>query len=728
MAVDVPRTLGRYQLLGEVGTSHLGSLWVARATGADPGQPAAMVRRIPIDGENQESTDLVSEAAWASMELQHPRVPTVLDVVVDHGEIGIVSEYVEGLSLKVLTRNASRRRQAVPPAISCQIIRGLLQILADLHACSDGPPPYGAVSPDGIWIGADGHTYLLDPLVTAAMPSSPSVNVHPERLSYTCPEQGEGQPADALGDVFSAGVVLWEVLSTRRLFSGNKAAVQHQLRSTRIPHLSDLPSRNLPVGVADVVARSLERERTRRFQSALEMLAALDECKTARAECQAVRRCVEDLGGTDLRRQREWVRGRTAAPKPGGGPLIVGPSSPGLRVTPGGTRAGPNLPSTAGQVSPHDRKVRVPQPTLVEVPLTKPTVRRRTLVGIPGPAELLRKSLDPVDRVARIVTPAVRPPEATAGEQAPGRPRRGTIPGIPAVTLSRPAPLSQDSPAPRPPPVPRRARRQDGGVEERRTLAWMEAPRFAVQAAGGQKQSCAPPSHSTSAVGLPEPEKPREAPESGDRDTVVDALALGSPPDHFTSGPALDADLEEEDTEVDSDITEIRPMPTEPDLRESIAPRWRLGADLLVAHGPGRLAAPVPRPYAPSTGGEAPGNGVEARSPAGATGGSTAESEAPIPESIPTFAGSPRAELCPLLSSSNSDSPPEAPQGGRALPLLHDPRFALPPGTPGRMRRRYLLLALGAAAALTLLGITLAQGRTAPDQGAPAAPGFSGSD
>src|SRR4051812_31922157 len=112
------KALGRYQLAHELCTSYLGPLWAVRMDGAGDGSQLAMLRLVSLSRLDADTRVRLLEAAWQSMEVRDPRVCSVTDVVASDGELGIVCDYIEGLSLRGLQGLASVRRKPVMPNVA----------------------------------------------------------------------------------------------------------------------------------------------------------------------------------------------------------------------------------------------------------------------------------------------------------------------------------------------------------------------------------------------------------------------------------------------------------------------------------------------------------------------------------------------------------------------------------------------------------------------------------
>ena len=266
-----PRKLGPYELVCEIGKSQLGALW---AGGGEPGE--VLVRRIarkaPVDDAMIER---IAEAARWAIGAPCEGVASVLDVVVVDEEVGIVSQYVEGEPLRTLLRQSGFRRTAIPPPAAARIAVDVLEALAAAEVFERHAP--GSAWPDSVIAGTDGRARLFDFGLAGVVLSDPAWSAQPDLISYAAPERAEGKPVDARADVFTVGVLLWEMLANQRLFPGiTRAAVTLKLLSGPILRL-DAPKLSTSVGapLADIVERALQREPDARYAEPREMLNAL---------------------------------------------------------------------------------------------------------------------------------------------------------------------------------------------------------------------------------------------------------------------------------------------------------------------------------------------------------------------------------------------------------------------------------------------------------------------
>jgi TolB-like protein len=229
--------------------------------------------------------------AKAAARLDHPNILVVHDVGAYDGNPYIVSELLEGTSLRERLRAPLPARAAVD--IALQIARGLA-------AAHEKGIVHRDLKPENVFVLSDGRVKILDfgvakltqpasdaldTAATTAAATEPGVVLG--TVGYMSPEQVQGRPLDARSDLFSLGVVIYEMLAGKRPFRGGTAA------ETLTAILRDEPpdlvesSKNIPPALERIVRHCLEKDPARRFQSArdvvfgLEALAGLPDAKPA---------------------------------------------------------------------------------------------------------------------------------------------------------------------------------------------------------------------------------------------------------------------------------------------------------------------------------------------------------------------------------------------------------------------------------------------------------------
>ncbi len=275
--------MGRYTLHSKLAAGGTATVYFGRMTGAAGFTRTVAIKRLhPHLADEPEFVSMMTDEARLAARVQHPNVVQTLDVVSTGHELLIVMEYVAGESLARLMRAESKRQRQVPVPIVSAVINGVLHGLHAAHeAKSDRGVPLGIVhrdvSPQNVLVGVDGLARVIDFGVAKAKGRLQTTRegVVKGKLAYMAPEQLSGQVVTRLADVYAAGVVLWEMLTGRRLF---KAEDDGALFGQVLNGARDRPSRwvaGLPLGIDALVMRAIARDPNERFATAREMADAL---------------------------------------------------------------------------------------------------------------------------------------------------------------------------------------------------------------------------------------------------------------------------------------------------------------------------------------------------------------------------------------------------------------------------------------------------------------------
>jgi tRNA A-37 threonylcarbamoyl transferase component Bud32 len=268
-----PTKLGRYEIVDEIGKGAMGIVYLAR----DPliGRLVALKTfRIGYSIKDQEMEQFrirfMREAQSAGI-LTHPNIVTIHDVVEgsDEGLAFIAMEYVRGTNLKLML-------QGEQPLT----LRGVLDIIAQVGEALDYAHAnrviHRDVKPANILITAENRVKITD--FGIARLDSSNLTQEGQLLgtpNYMAPEQIQGKEVDSRADLFSLGVVLYEMLTRHKPFQGeNLTVVSHRIVYDHFTPLREY-ARDLPPGVDRILGRALEKDPARRYQRAKEMVDAL---------------------------------------------------------------------------------------------------------------------------------------------------------------------------------------------------------------------------------------------------------------------------------------------------------------------------------------------------------------------------------------------------------------------------------------------------------------------
>ncbi len=279
------RVIGRYALYQPLASGGMATVHLGRLLG-----PVGFSRTVAIKRLHDQFTtdpEFVSsflDEARIAARIRHPNVVPTLDVVATDGQLFLVMEYVQGESLSRLLRATASREERVPLNIAVAIAVSMLHGLHAAHeATSERGEPlhivHRDVSPQNVMVGVDGVARVVDFGVAKAIGRLQDTRDGQlkGKIAYMSPEQLKSDKVDRRTDVYAAAVVLWETLTTKRLFSGdsdgavlNRVLMEPVLApSSRVPEISP--------ALDAIVMRALSRDPNARFQSAREMALALEE-------------------------------------------------------------------------------------------------------------------------------------------------------------------------------------------------------------------------------------------------------------------------------------------------------------------------------------------------------------------------------------------------------------------------------------------------------------------
>jgi eukaryotic-like serine/threonine-protein kinase len=286
VTIERTQVVGRYALHSEIASGGMAVVYFGKLLGpVGFSRPVAIKRLHKSLARDPALRDGFIDEARLASRIRHPNVVQMLDVVDQNDELLLVMEYVHGESLHELLRAARRRGERVPLRVALAIIAGVLH---GLHAAHEATSEAGAplnivhrdVSPQNVLVGVDGVPRVLDfGIARAAVRTLQNTGegIIKGKLAYMAPEQLGGVPVDRRADIFSASVLLWEMLAGRRLFvrdEDSRVMVEKLLRGTIEAPSVHAPA--VPKLLDAITLHGLTRNPEQRFETAREMALAIE--------------------------------------------------------------------------------------------------------------------------------------------------------------------------------------------------------------------------------------------------------------------------------------------------------------------------------------------------------------------------------------------------------------------------------------------------------------------
>jgi serine/threonine-protein kinase len=279
-----PRTIGRYTLYFEIGAGGMASVFLARESG-----PAGLARWVAIKrihphlGRETRFVEMFLDEARLAARISHPNVTQLYELGEAEGTWYMAMEYLHGETLSALARALWRSGEMIPWPICVRIAAQACEGLQHAHdLAGDSGEPLGLVhrdvSPQNLLVTYAGIVKVMDFGIAKAAGKISQTNTGAlkGKVSYMSPEQVRGRPVDRRSDVFSLGVVLWELSTGRRLFKDeSEFESMRRVTEAEVRPPTELGAR-IPQELEKVILRALSREPDDRFPTAAQMQRELE--------------------------------------------------------------------------------------------------------------------------------------------------------------------------------------------------------------------------------------------------------------------------------------------------------------------------------------------------------------------------------------------------------------------------------------------------------------------
>jgi serine/threonine-protein kinase len=320
--MNLPRPFGPYTLLSRLAVGGMAEIYVAKTRGLGGFEKLVAIKLVhPHLAADAHFVRMLVDEAKILVLLTHANVAQVFDLGCIDDTYYIAMEYVEGMDVHRLQQAASRAGELLPIAVSCFITAEVLNGLDYAHRRRDGAGKplnlvHRDVSPQNVLISHAGEVKLVDFGIakTNLRGEGTEVGIIKGKYYYMSPEQAWADPMDRRSDIFSTGIVLYEMLTGRMLYSAQ--SIPELITKVREAEIRppELLRPEVPAHLSQIVMKALEREPDARYQSAVDMGEALRDFLYAYApqfNSTRLSQYLSDLVEAEARAEREKSKADT---------------------------------------------------------------------------------------------------------------------------------------------------------------------------------------------------------------------------------------------------------------------------------------------------------------------------------------------------------------------------------------------------------------------------------
>ncbi len=259
--------IGHYRIIERIGAGGMGEIYLAEDTSLNR---KVALKFLPSHlCRDAEFRARFSREAQAAARLSHPNIVTIFEVSEVNGQLFLAMEYVEGQSLRDQTKGKQLPLE--------QVLNIAIQLCAGLQAAHEKGIVHRDIKPANTLIDTSGRVRIVDFGLAAVRGGEPLTRTGSTlgTIGYMSPEQVEGEPTDERSDIFSCGVVIYEMITGQSPFAGpSDVATLHNIVYQELKPLSH-HRKDIPENLEATVSKALAKDRGRRYQHIEELLADL---------------------------------------------------------------------------------------------------------------------------------------------------------------------------------------------------------------------------------------------------------------------------------------------------------------------------------------------------------------------------------------------------------------------------------------------------------------------
>jgi hypothetical protein len=274
-----PIPFGKYYLLERINVGGMAEVFKAKTFGVEGFERLIAVKRIlPNIAEDEEFIAMFIDEAKIAVQLQHGNIAQIFDLGKVEDSFFIALEYVHGKDLRSIFDRLRGKGEVMPIQQACYVVMQVCEGLDYAHNKRDGQGRelhlvHRDISPQNVLIGYEGEVKLIDFGIAkaAGKASKTQAGILKGKFGYMSPEQVRGLPIDRRSDIFSVGIVLYELLTNERLFVGESDfSTLEKVRNVEIMPPSSY-NKKIPQELERIVLRALAKDPEDRYSNAIDL-------------------------------------------------------------------------------------------------------------------------------------------------------------------------------------------------------------------------------------------------------------------------------------------------------------------------------------------------------------------------------------------------------------------------------------------------------------------------
>lgn len=285
MQKESSEIFGKYSLLDRIAVGGMAEVYRGKLTGEKGFEKAIVIKKMlpQVAADPEMVQHFIDEARLAAL-LQHENIIHIYDFGELDGSYFIAMEYLNGQDLNTILNKARQKEKPMDLEIILWITSKICDGLAYAHGLKslDGEPLqliHRDISPHNIFLTYDGKVKILDFGIakTTIQSRKTQSGIAKGKLAYMSPEQVEGMHIDHRSDIFAIGILLYEMITGRKMYTGDMASLFKQVMNADYTP-PEIHKPELSTKLISILDHALQKDPDMRFQSCLELQTEIDDC------------------------------------------------------------------------------------------------------------------------------------------------------------------------------------------------------------------------------------------------------------------------------------------------------------------------------------------------------------------------------------------------------------------------------------------------------------------